>query len=108
MRTCVVRRRSSPVRHPPSTSHSRPTCVQFRPDPSTNCSSYASSLPAPCTPSSHTRTSTHTSPLCFRPTHPLLNLFFFLRHAPFSPIFFFLMIRPPPRSPLFPYPTLSR
>src|SRR2546421_489032 len=31
-------------------------------------------------------------------------------HAPrlLSPFFFFLIIRPPPRSPLFPYTTLSR
>src|SRR2546430_15647189 len=30
------------------------------------------------------------------------------RRRPYFIFFFFLIIRPPPRSPLFPYPTLSR
>src|SRR5258708_37506423 len=41
-----------------------------------------------------------------------MTVFFFMHvlcsYSPFHPFFFFLMIGRPPRSPLFPYPTLFR
>src|SRR2546425_8518976 len=44
-----------------------------------------------------------------RPHSPsLLSLFFYLLTTFPLPFFFFLMIRPPPRSPLFPYTPLFR
>src|SRR5207249_10487201 len=39
---------------------------------------------------------------------PLFTLFCFILHIPLTLPFFFLMIRPPPRSTLFPYTTLFR
>src|SRR5712672_4301854 len=38
----------------------------------------------------------------------MLFLFWFYRPLPYDPVFFFLMIRRPPRSTLFPYTTLFR
>src|SRR5262249_62192856 len=56
--------------------------------------------------------STPTHPLTtnLRSLAPLLPIFFCIISTPFYPIlsFFFLMIRRPPRSTLFPYTTLFR
>src|SRR5204862_7984078 len=57
----------------------------------------------------HCLTPAHSSHLIYYITPPLLSyLLLPSRVLSFSPLFFFLMIRRPPRSTLFPYTTLFR